>query len=180
MTYTDRKSVIVDACLAVIARDGVTGVSHRKVAEEAGVPLGSMTYHFTGMDDLLHQAFERFAERAGRPLESALAEAEGTDSVIAAIAGVIMSGIRDDTGDLVLNHELYTIAARRPEFRDITERWIQRSRTALERHLPPDLARDVDAYIEGLTLHGALAPNHPSMSQVVHSLQRVIQDPHHK
>lgn len=173
--HTGRKSAIIDACLAVIAREGVTGVSHRKVAEEAGVPLGSMTYHFDGMDDLLHEAFDRFAWRAGAALEQALAEAEGPDAAEDALAGVIMAGIHDTEGYLVLNHELYTIAARRAEFRDITEGWMRRSRTALERHFSPDLARDLDAYIEGLTLHGALDVRHPPQAQVLRSLRRITQ-----
>ena len=49
----NRRDRIIDACLRVIAEVGVAGASHRKIAEAADVPLGSMTYHFTGMDELL-------------------------------------------------------------------------------------------------------------------------------
>ena len=51
----------IDAALRVIASRGVAGTSHRVVAAEAHVPLGSMTYYFDGMHDLLHQAFDQFA-----------------------------------------------------------------------------------------------------------------------
>lgn len=57
----DRRDRIIDACLDVIAEAGVAGVSHRKIADAAGVPLGSMTYHFDGMSNLLHEAFSRFS-----------------------------------------------------------------------------------------------------------------------
>lgn len=60
----ERKDRIIEACLTVIAERGVAGTSHRVVAAEAHVPLGSMTYYFDGMHDLLHQAFERFADCA--------------------------------------------------------------------------------------------------------------------
>ena len=46
-----RRERIIDACLDVIAEHGVAGTSHRRVAAAARVPLGSMTYHFDGMDD---------------------------------------------------------------------------------------------------------------------------------
>ena len=55
----ERKDRIIEACLDVIAERGVAGTSHRVVAAAAGVPLGSMTYHFDGMADLLHQAFDQ-------------------------------------------------------------------------------------------------------------------------
>ena len=53
--HTDprRRERILAAALDLIAEEGVAGVSHRKIAARAGVPLGSMTYHFTGIDELL-------------------------------------------------------------------------------------------------------------------------------
>src|SRR5690348_6027543 len=59
----ERKIRIVDAAIDVVARNGVAGTTMRRIAAEADVPLGSLTYHFTGLDDLLAQAFERHAER---------------------------------------------------------------------------------------------------------------------
>ena len=59
----DRKSRIIDAAIDVIAEAGVAGTTHRRIAAAADVPLGSLTYHFTGLDDLLEQAFSRHAER---------------------------------------------------------------------------------------------------------------------
>ena len=60
----DRRDRIIAACLDVIAENGVAGTSARKVAEAADVPLGSVTYHFTGMGELLHEAFSRYAHAA--------------------------------------------------------------------------------------------------------------------
>ncbi|CAM5488856.1 hypothetical protein SGRI78S_04750 [Streptomyces griseus subsp. griseus] len=60
-TDPERRDRIIDAVLDLIVDEGVAGVSHRKVAARAGVPLGSMTYHFSGMDELLHEAFTRFS-----------------------------------------------------------------------------------------------------------------------
>ena len=49
----DRKDRIVDAALDVIAEHGVAGATHRTIAAAADVPLGSMTYHFENLDEVL-------------------------------------------------------------------------------------------------------------------------------
>jgi len=49
----ERKSRIVDAAIEVIAEHGVAGTTSRRIAAAADVPLGSLTYHFNGLDDLL-------------------------------------------------------------------------------------------------------------------------------
>ena len=56
-----RREQILEATLRVIGRSGRQAVTHRAVAEEAGVPLGSTTYYFESRDDLLRQALEHVA-----------------------------------------------------------------------------------------------------------------------
>ena len=47
-----------------IAEHGVAGSTHRLIAAAAAdVPLGSLTYHFSSLEDLRAQAFQRHAER---------------------------------------------------------------------------------------------------------------------
>ncbi|GAA2332841.1 TetR family transcriptional regulator [Streptomyces cuspidosporus] len=57
-----RRERILTAALDLIADEGIARVSHRRIAARAGVPLGSMTHHFSGMDDLLREAFDRFTD----------------------------------------------------------------------------------------------------------------------
>lgn len=152
----DRRDRIIDACLEVIARSGVAGTSHRRVAAQAGVPLGAMTYYFAGMDDLLQQAFTRFATTISDRFERRMAAAADADAARQAVAAIILDDVFGDDRELVLSHELYTLAAREPAYRSITTDWMERSRTALERHFDPETARLLDALIEGLTIHRAL------------------------
>ena len=161
-----RRDRIIDACLDVIARHGVSGTSHRKVAEAADVPLGSMTYHFAGMSDLLHEAFSRFAQDASEQFEQRIAPASDAESAKQAIAEAITDVVFSNQRDLVLSHELYTLAAREPSFRDITHAWMARSRRALEQYFDPTTARILDALVEGLSMHRAL-DNEPHDHAVV-------------
>jgi len=152
----DRRDRIVAACLDVLAEHGVAGTSHRRVAAAADVPLGSMTYHFDGMDDLLRAAFGRFAEEAAAAFERRMTAARDLDEARAAVVALITEDVFATRRDLVLTHELYTLAAREPAFRTLTNAWMRRSRRALERHFDPTTTRLVDAFIEGVTIHRAL------------------------
>jgi len=163
-----RRDRIIDSCLDVIAERGLAGTSHRKVAAAAGVPLGSMTYHFDGFDELLRAAFTRYAESVSAQFEERMQEASDVDEARAAVVTLITDVVLGTDRDLVLLHELYTLAARDEDYRDLTSSWMARSRAALERHFDPLTARLIDALIEGLTLHRALdtAPHDPEVARI--------------
>ncbi|MET9757514.1 TetR family transcriptional regulator [Streptomyces sp. NPDC006372] len=156
--HTDprRRERILAATLDHIADEGVAGVSHRKIAVRAGVPLGSMTYHFTGIDELLREAFTRFADHIVSVFEQHLGRADTPDQAREAVTDLVHALSEGPRRDLVLAHELYTLAARRPEYRRLTHAWMLRSRLLLEQHFDADTARQLDALIEGLTLHRSL------------------------
>lgn len=153
----DRKIRIVDAAVDVIAEHGVAGTTHRRIAAAADVPLGSLTYHFAGLDDLLAHAFRRHAERMSQAYANHFAlvrtHAQFVDAVIDLIHGDAGAGPRD----WAVAYELYLAALRDPALRTVTESWMQTSRAVLERFVEPTIARGVDALIEGLVMHKTLS-----------------------
>ncbi|MEU3742330.1 TetR family transcriptional regulator [Streptomyces sp. NPDC032198] len=155
-TDPQRRERILAATLDHIADEGVAGVSHRKIAARAAVPLGSMTYHFSGIDDLLREAFTLFADHIVGVFQRHLDHADGPEQAREVVTDLIHTLSEGPRRDLILTQELYTLAARRPEYRKLTQAWMRHSRDLLERHFDPDTARQLDALIEGLTLHRAL------------------------
>ena len=122
---SDRRAVILEATLRVIARRGADGATHRAVAAEAGVPLASTTYHFASKDALVHEALELAIDRsiAAVRRESAApgpADAEQLASRLLSLAGAICD---DDQAPLAAQYELVLEAGRRPELRPLAERW---------------------------------------------------------
>ncbi len=115
-----------------------------------------MTYHFSGIDELLREAFTRFADHIVAVFEHHLGGAETPEQVREAVTDLVHALSEGPRRDLVLVHELYTVAARRPEYRELTQAWMRRSRLLLGRHFAPVTARQLDALIEGLTLHRSL------------------------
>lgn len=56
---TARRDTIIDAARSLITQHGPSYLTHRRVADTAGVPLAATTYYFTSLVDLLAAAGER-------------------------------------------------------------------------------------------------------------------------
>jgi AcrR family transcriptional regulator len=60
------REAILEATLKIIASHGIDAVTHRRVAEEAGVSPGSTTHHFASREELLREAFRFYLQHADR------------------------------------------------------------------------------------------------------------------
>ena len=96
----ERRTRIITAALELIAAEGVAGISHRKIAAHADVPLGSMTYHFANMDELLREAFGRFTSSVAARFERRLTAAQDLDEAIAAVVDIIHEDVFATREDL--------------------------------------------------------------------------------
>ncbi|RCG14398.1 TetR family transcriptional regulator [Streptomyces diacarni] len=168
-----RRERIISAALDLIAEEGVAGVSHRKVAARAGVPLGSMTYHFHNRDELLREAFTSFSGTIIALFEEHLATATTPDEARKAVADLVHRLSDGNERELVLTHELYTLAAREPAYRELTRAWMHSSRQALQRYFDPSTARQLDALIEGLSLHRALETQPHERALTIEAIARI-------
>ena len=153
----ERKSRIVDATIDVIADHGVAGTTSRRIAAAADVPLGSLTYHFTNLEDLLTQAFQRFAEGISPRYEARFDDVRDLPGFVDAVTSLISADADVDPREWTVSYELYLAALRNPALRSVTESWMRRSRSVLERFVDPVTARGVDALIEGLVMHMTLS-----------------------
>ena len=94
-----------------------------------------------------------------------MAAAPDADAAERALVDVITQGTLADQRELVLTLELYTLAARESAYRELTDAWMARSRAALERHFAPAVAAQLDALVEGLSIHRALVA--PGASEIL-------------
>ncbi|MFD9331667.1 TetR family transcriptional regulator [Streptomyces sp. NBC_00828] len=148
----ERRQRIIDAAIRVVGAKGIAGLSHRSVAAEADVPLGSTTYHFKTLDELmvaaLRQANEGFAKvvAARGAFEDPRADLAGE---LAALIGEWLAGER--TG-VELEYELYLAALRRPALRPVAAEWVQGLAEPLARRTDPLTARALVALVDGICL----------------------------
>ena len=174
----DRKTRIIDAAADVIAEYGVAGTTHRRVAAAADVPLGSLTYHFTGLADLLALAFARHAERMSGAYEAHFARVRTRAQFLDAVTDLIEAAAGADAREWTVAYELYLAALRDPALRSVTESWMRTSRAVLERFVDPLTARGVDALIEGLVMHRTLATTAgPSRTEIRTIVARIAGEP---
>jgi DNA-binding transcriptional regulator YbjK len=122
---SDRRAVILEATLRVIARRGADGATHRAVAEEAGVPLASTTYHFTSKDALVHEALELAIDRsiAAVRRESAAPGPADPAQLVGRLLSLVAAITDDDQAPLAAQYELVLESGRRPGLRPLAERW---------------------------------------------------------
>src|SRR4051812_100848 len=132
-TTQGRREQILEAALRLIGRSGRESITHRAVAEEAGVPLGSTTYYFKSRDDLLGQALEHVAaeeiERYGQLGE----ELRGVKSGPALADRLIdeLVAAAEDRIAHTAEYELWLEAGRRPELREAAQSWCDAEQRAV-------------------------------------------------
>ena len=169
-----RADRIVDAALDVIAQHGVPNTTHRLIAAAADVPLGSLTYHFTSLEELRARAFTRHAERMADVYEAHFSQVEDVPDLVEAVTALVHGDAGADARDWAIAYELYLAALRDPALRTVTESWMRRSRSVLERFVDPTTARWVDALVEGLVMHKILSTAPATREQTREIVARAV------
>ncbi|GGT03401.1 TetR family transcriptional regulator [Streptomyces kurssanovii] len=111
---------IIGAVLHIIGRDGVAAVTNRRIAKEAGVSLGSVTYHFATQHELLRESLLHFVRDETRRFTELADEcrSDGIDIAgAAALAGQVAGGTGFDSGHIA-TFELYVEAGRDERLRE--------------------------------------------------------------
>jgi DNA-binding transcriptional regulator YbjK len=124
-----RRTAILEATLALVGRKGAGAVTHRAVAEEAGVPLAATTYYFASKSDLLREALE-FAAETDREttdaLSTALADVTTAEQFAETLADHVASWLGPGRAVVVSHYEISLEGARRPELAEIDRAWTDR------------------------------------------------------
>ncbi|MGV4985272.1 TetR/AcrR family transcriptional regulator [Streptomyces sp. NPDC001709] len=148
----DRRRRIIDAAIRVVGRDGIAGLSHRTVAAEADVPLGSTTYHFATLEELMVAALRQSNENFGRVLAERLPKDDPGVDLAAELARALGAWLGGDRTGVELEYELYLAALRRPALRPVAAEWTEDAAALLARRTDPVTARALLALMDGICL----------------------------
>lgn len=143
-----RRRKIVTATVRAIAEVGVGNVTHRQIARLAGVPLGSTTYYFPTLDDLVTAALREAIEYARADLEAWAEELTVSRDVVGTFVDVAIRYM-SDRDQVLLEYELYLAAARSPELRPMARLWIDGLRGICARFAGKDNGFALAALIDG-------------------------------
>ena len=148
----DRRQRIIDAAIRVVGEKGLTGLSHRSAAAEADVPLGSTTYHFKTLDELMVAALRQASEGFAEVVASRGGLEDPQPDLAAELAGCLGEWLAGDRTGVELEYELYLAALRRPALRPVAAEWADGVADQIARHTDPVTARALVALMDGICL----------------------------
>jgi DNA-binding transcriptional regulator YbjK len=160
-TVPDTRERILRTTIDLIGREGIGAVTNRRVADAAGVSLGSLTYHFDSQVDLVRESLMLMVGEEVARLEAIAGELRrarpGVDQVAAEVERVARESLR--RVQEVAEIELHLQAARDPELGGASRRCFVAyegvAEAALEALEVPDAerhARSIVALMYGLAL----------------------------
>jgi DNA-binding transcriptional regulator YbjK len=174
----ERRLSLIEATLRIIEEEGLEGVTHRRVADAAGVPLAATTYYFSSKEDLMQAAMETLIEREAASV-GAIAEgvtesgAMTLDEGVEALIAWQIHLLRDRRMAQFAEMELYLRVARTAPRPDDLPDWpgafldvAIAAMRALGSDAPERDGRALVALIHGLVLH-ALVSKDPDFPEEV-------------
>jgi AcrR family transcriptional regulator len=126
-----RRQQLAEAALRVLSQEGHARLTARKVAAEAGLALGHITYNFASMDEVLAEAYRIASDRL-RAASGAALQAQGTP--MSRIEAFIRTGFTPDflnPAHLRLRVDLWAAALWHPGIAETERQLYARYRAAL-------------------------------------------------
>jgi TetR/AcrR family transcriptional regulator, cholesterol catabolism regulator len=172
----DRQALIFEAVLSLLSREGISGVSMRAVAREAGVALGLVHYYFDDKTSLIAAALRHVGEQDIAIVEPDPTLADG-DRLTAALHRVADAEFLT-TEYLSLRLQLWALAQAHDEFAEINTSAQRRYReglavliSAARPELPPSecerRAADIDVVQNGMWLTALLGLDRAAIGRSV-------------
>ncbi|MCX4961024.1 TetR/AcrR family transcriptional regulator [Streptomyces virginiae] len=181
----DRRTLIADTAIDLVAAAGLRGLTHRAVDGAAGLPAGSTSYYFRTRTALIGACYARLAELdlgdvgdfgdvggEGSPPPPPGPAAADRATAAAALAGLLHRWLTVGRARQLARFELSLEAARNPELEADFHRAGQGARArasgilaALGARRPEEAAELLVAWTDGLLydrLAGALARSRPA------------------
>ncbi|MFJ8196234.1 TetR/AcrR family transcriptional regulator [Streptomyces sp. NPDC096152] len=148
----ERRQRIIDAAIRVVGAKGIAGLSHRSAAAEADVPLGSTTYHFRTLDELLVAALRQANEGFAKAIAARGGLEDPRNDLAGELAALMGEWLAGDRTGVELEYELYLAALRRPALRPVAAEWADGLASLLARRTDPVTARALVALMDGICL----------------------------
>ncbi|MEV1249266.1 TetR family transcriptional regulator [Nonomuraea sp. NPDC049750] len=168
-----RRRAIVEAAAGLIAGEGVSGLTHRKVAAAAEVPLGSTTYYFTDLADLVQAALEHIAALSRQGLEEMARDLREATDLAAALAELTTAYLAEPQRHRIQD-ELYLAASHRPELRPAARLWFDGLTDLLAPRTGQATAQAIAAFIDGVLLHALIHDRPLDTSTLTTALSALI------
>jgi DNA-binding transcriptional regulator YbjK len=143
------------------------------VAAAADIPLGSTTYHFKTLDDLLVAAMLEAKGATDIELREWADSLDADIDLSEALADYVLDALTNHWGRTVVEIELYMAALRRPVLLDISREWDTSLTDVLSEYTDAETARALGLVIDGIFVN-AMIHGMPTREELLAVLSRVI------
>ncbi|MFH9470148.1 TetR/AcrR family transcriptional regulator [Streptomyces clavifer] len=170
----ERRERIIGAAIRVVGERGIAGLSHRSVAAEADVPLGSTTYHFASLDELLVAALRRCNDNFAQTVRESAYFADPAAGLADELTRLLGEWFAGGRGPMELEYELYLAALRRPALRAVAAEWADGLGELVARRTDPATARALVALLDGISLQVLLTGGDFDAAYTREMLARIV------
>jgi DNA-binding transcriptional regulator YbjK len=153
------RTTLLEAALRIIERDGVAGVTHRRVCREAGLPASSAAYHFDSINQLLEAALVHGDQQC----HESLMRIAAADDPLTTLAYWLADDFETERPRLIAEYELFLYAARTPSLRPAALRWLTELDELVTANTGSrEASRAICAYVDGLLIQSLVTGEQPS------------------
>lgn len=150
-------------------------MTHRRVAAEADVPVGSTTYYFSDLGALREAALAHAANAAADWLQQWRRRLDESADLPATLAGLTAEYLTDQERHRTLN-ELYVAACHRPELQRLAQMWPEGLVGLLEPRVGRRAAEAVTVFLDGATLHSLITGAPLGTDALTDAISRLIRN----
>jgi len=166
----DRRARILEATVGLLQDDGVSAISARAVATRAGVPVGSVSYHFDSVRALLLEAARGIIELREASLTS-WGRTVTAPTIHERLAELVHTQITTGRAITVVAYELYLLGLRDGDFRALGNEASDVLYRQLACHVPEADARHLATLADGLQLHSLFRTPAPGPDELAAALR---------
>ncbi|MQA03189.1 MAG: TetR family transcriptional regulator [Streptosporangiales bacterium] len=162
-----RRERIVAAAYDLVAKNGLGGVTHRTVAAAADVPLGSTTYYFDSLDDLLAGVLAKLVDEYAEYLrEWAAPLADSAPQQLVPALVELVTDYASDRGRARVEYQLCLAAMDRPHLQELAERYTASTVETLCTLVDRPTAVALSAAVDGFAIRVLVSPGAPDRAEL--------------
>lgn len=177
VAYGTGRQALLESAVAIVASQGLRGLTFRNVAARAGVTQGLVRHHFGAWDSLVEEAL---LYSLARSVDESGLESDGPG--FEGFAGRLVASVAENVELQAFQFELALEARRRPELAPVVARVYDSYRSAVARELrrngieDPDLAWAIFAAIDGLVFQQAVFGSVDATTRALNSLRTLLRE----
>ncbi|WP_164931191.1 TetR/AcrR family transcriptional regulator [Corynebacterium pelargi] len=168
-----RKKSIIEAAAKLAILHGPYNVTHRMIAAEAGVSLGSTTAYFASLNNLMTEAFQWLSEVFDRDISAMLQEMRESGTPEVVLARVLTRGVEDRfraRGQMMF--VLQSID--NPAMQKVSNVWFDAIENVMREFTSPVAARAIAIYCDGFLVQVARSGNYPTEKEIITAFRALM------